>query len=147
MNLEKIAVEKLLINLETKVDRSGRCHVWTGYRDKDGYGRILVKGRSFGVHRLAFQIANIKIIPDGLCVLHQCDNPSCINPDHLFLGTHAENMADRMQKGRNNHVVKFPDSCVKQIKTGLSRHIAKSVFGVSKYQYYRIRNGEQRVFA
>ena len=80
----------------------GTCYLWTGYRDHQGYGLASVpSGRSAHTraHRLAWRIT-YGPIPDGLHVLHRCDNPPCVRPDHLFLGTHAENMQDMVDKGR-----------------------------------------------
>ena len=79
------------------------CHVWTNGRNSKGYGTMKVNGKSVSAHRLAWEFAN-GTIPDGLCVLHKCDNPPCCNPDHLFLGTRKDNNDDRDAKGRNiNH--------------------------------------------
>jgi len=75
------------------------CILWIGPVDGNGYGAVAWEGRSQGAHRLAWIDANGPI-PDGLDVLHKCDVPKCVNPDHLFLGTQADNVADMDAKGR-----------------------------------------------
>lgn len=86
-----------------KVDRSGgpeACWRWTGGLS-GGYGSLRIGKRGNArAHRLSYALANGGPIPDGLSVLHKCDNPICVRPDHLFLGTQATNMADRGAKGR-----------------------------------------------
>ncbi len=77
----------------------GACHEWQGSRNQHGYGRFGVSGWSIYVHRLAWLMA-YGSIPPGLEVLHRCDNPPCCRLDHLFIGTHADNMADCAAKGR-----------------------------------------------
>lgn len=78
------------------------CLLWTGCIDAKGYGLIGVAGRSTGAHRVAWILARGPI-PDGLWVLHHCDNPACVNAEggHLFLGTNLDNIRDRNAKGRN----------------------------------------------
>jgi hypothetical protein len=76
------------------------CWLWLGSTGRGGYGRIRVGGnRTARTHRLAWEL-NRGPIPDGLHVLHKCDTPCCINPDHLFLGTPLDNAHDRDRKGR-----------------------------------------------
>jgi hypothetical protein len=65
-----------------------------------GYGTLYAEGRHQGAHRLAWELANGRAIPAGLFICHRCDNPLCVNPDHLFLGTHTDNMRDMIAKGR-----------------------------------------------
>jgi hypothetical protein len=75
------------------------CWPWTATIDRDGYGRMKVGGKSQRAHRLAYAL-RIGPVPDGLSVLHRCDNPCCVNPDHLWVGTSSDNMRDMATKGR-----------------------------------------------
>ena len=76
------------------------CIEWPLYRHEDGYGQLRVGEKKWRVHRLAWTFMYGEI-PEGMCVLHRCDNPPCFNPKHLFIGTKADNTKDMISKGRN----------------------------------------------
>lgn len=81
-----------------KVQKGEGCWEWQAAKT-NGYGRINVEGRAIPAHRLAYELTNGPI-PQGLFVLHSCDNPGCVNPEHLRAGTALDNMLDRSARGR-----------------------------------------------
>lgn len=86
----------------SRVDKSGgpdACWLWTGSITY-GYGRVFWKGTLWGAHRVAWELGMGKKIPEGMYILHHCDNRRCCNPKHLFLGTQKDNMQDAVSKGR-----------------------------------------------
>ena len=98
---------KILIRFNEKwepVTESG-CWIWTGARNPRGYGKMCIGPRAsvkyIDAHRLSYML-HIGEIPDGHVVMHTCDNPSCVNPAHLKLGTQKDNLADRDAKGRRS---------------------------------------------
>ncbi len=84
---------------ELSVAEESGCIRFTGHLDGEGYGRIMVARVKYMAHRLSYSI-NKGPIPDGYVVRHKCDNPSCINPEHLEVGTQADNIADKVSRGR-----------------------------------------------
>jgi hypothetical protein len=76
------------------------CWLWEKGKDADGYGQFYFEGSNQRAHRVSYQLY-VGALPSGLCVCHRCDNPSCVNPDHLFLGTIGDNNIDRHKKGRS----------------------------------------------
>ena len=97
MSMNASIKERLLNNIEL-ITESG-CWIWMGYVTKWGYGTISVDYKKKCTHRMAYQ-EMIGEIPKGMLVCHTCDVPSCINPNHLFVGTHQDNMDDMTKKGR-----------------------------------------------
>ena len=130
------------------------CLYWTGAKGKTGYGIIWNNGKLLRAHRVAYMLS-YGPIPNGMCVCHKCDERSCVNPDHLFLGTQADNMRDASAKGRmawslpralptgeDHHMAKLTSSDVAHIRasreTGVS--LAKR-YGISGNGISRIRRG------
>jgi hypothetical protein len=87
-------------NILALTERVGECLLWTGPRRSDGYGVFRYRGKRLKAHRVAYAVFN-GAIPDGAYVLHRCDTPPCVNPDHLWLGDAAANARDMVAKGRH----------------------------------------------
>jgi len=92
------------------------CHEWVGATAGRGYGQICIEGSNYLAHRVAYELF-VEPIPEGLLVMHMCDNPPCINPKHLFLGTHKDNVADMIRKGRDRYGEMDGEQCGHAILT------------------------------
>ncbi len=84
---------------KVKKGQNHECWNWLGCYNNSGYGQVRIDRKSILVHRFSWEIHKGKI-PDEMCVLHKCDNPFCVNPNHLFLGTNQDNINDKMNKNR-----------------------------------------------
>lgn len=106
-------------NKHVKVVDNG-CHEWQSTIKKDGYGQFWFKGRPSRAHRVSFQL-NKGDIPKGMLVLHKCDNRRCVNPDHLYVGTHKDNVRDMHERGRAALRNKLTEDEVREIRLLSSR--------------------------
>lgn len=123
------------------------CHEWTSTLAR-GYGRFWVVGRGqVHAHRFAYEMA-YGPIPKGLCVLHKCDNPKCVNPDHLYAGDYTDNARDMVNRGRHWGRRLLADDDVKTIVSllgegRLSQREIGEKFGVSQITVSRIKLGKR----
>ena len=85
-----------------KVDKTETCWNWIGSKCNVGYGQFTKNSKHILAHRYSFELHNHRAIQDRMFILHSCDNPSCVNPEHLREGTAQENTDDMMIKGRHN---------------------------------------------
>lgn len=137
------------------VDKSSNCWIWAGKSiNKKGYGQIQIGGagsKRISVHRLSYELHHGEI-PSGLVVMHKCDNPSCVNPDHLELGTQSKNIKDAIDRGRKistpphkfgeaHGASKLTEENVIEIRSSLEETKKLALkFGVSKSSIERVRN-------
>lgn len=136
----------------TYINTRTGCWEWQKCKDEHGYGFISYRGKQLKCHRVSWMVFKGDI-PKDACVLHKCDNPKCINPDHLYLGNMKDNVRDMMERGRNGYGVmdgmkhpnaKFTDEDVLWIrKQTYTTHICQELadkFGVSFMSIWRIFN-------
>lgn len=130
-----------------------QCWLWVASTDRHGYGRILIydpfapKGhRSTTAHRVAYALHRGKV-SDAKFVLHTCDNRACVNPNHLYLGTHLDNMADQRRRGRTKgekqHNAKLTDADVRAIKRDTRyQYVIAKEYGVIQATISKIKLGK-----
>lgn len=137
-----------------KVKKTNDCWWWTAATQSNGYGEFGLPGRrTIVAHRFSWIIRNGPI-PTGRFICHHCDNKLCVNPDHLFVGTHQDNVDDMVKKGRhrflsgeNNGMSKLDSKKVRRIRDfyeqgGLGQRCLAAMFGVSQFNVSLIVRGE-----
>ena len=139
----------MFIPLEVKVRSRYRivdsgCWEWTGATTRGGYGQVMDGKKNLRAHRAAYMLF-VGDIPDGMLVCHSCDNPLCINPDHLWLGDTVANTQDKIMKGRSikgESVAssKLTDEAVKEIRAAdMNIYVAAEKFRVSPVTVWKAR--------
>lgn len=135
----------------SRVEKTPSCWLWQGNGRVNGYGRYSIRRsrrtRHYLVHRIAFGLLR-GAIPQELNVLHSCDVPLCVNPNHLFLGTQADNTADMVRKhrqarGERVSTCKLTLNQVREIRASHETALILAItYGVSRNQIYVIRRGQ-----
>jgi HNH endonuclease len=97
MPYKRRSIKERLLRRTKRADNG--CLEWTGYRQEGGYGRMRINHKNKAVHRVSYE-EFVGPIPGGMYVCHKCDNPPCLEPEHLWLGTPLENFEDMIRKGR-----------------------------------------------
>jgi hypothetical protein len=132
-----------------KVERSEcECWEWTAYRDRAGYGSFRVGGKIHKAHRVSFMLSHGSV-PSDRMIRHDCDNPSCVNPDHLRVGEHIDNMRDMVERGRGaapagtrHHSNILSEAQVLAIRADARKHADVAAdYGVSKSTVTAIKAG------
>jgi hypothetical protein len=144
--------ERLLSRAEP--EQNSGCWLWFRSLDGKGYGSVSLNGKNVRAHRLSW-VLHKGPIPHGLCLLHKCDTPACINPDHMRIGTHAENMRDRTIKGRgatfpgnknpNSKLSSEQVDEIRRLRGQVTQRALANQFGVCKSAIERIHLGQSWV--
>jgi hypothetical protein len=124
-----------------KVQVTKGCWTWLACKNSNGYGTFTAYRKTYGAHRFSYEL-HFGEIPKGMCVLHSCDNRLCVNPGHLFIGTHSDNHNDMYAKkrcsraGENNGRAKLSNKQIKEIQEeysskGTYQEVLASKFKVS----------------
>ena len=130
-----------------RINKDTGCWQWRGPRAAFGYGRVRHNGKYIPAHRLVYQLYNGPI-PEGMVVRHKCDNPPCVNPDHLELGTPLDNVKDWIERGRTptgrrNPSVKLTEEQVREIRRSDAKGTDLAArYGVNPPTISKIRSGQ-----
>lgn len=146
---------RVLNRFEIKITKglADECWLWTSATTDGRYGVFWFNGGNVFAHRFAYELY-VGVIPDGMCVCHHCDNGMCVNPSHLFLGTHKDNAADCAAKGRRkrndgifNPRAKLNPDDIKEIwnlwRTGMFHKDIAKRFGVGREAIGKVIRGER----
>ena len=139
--------EKSKTRFWKKINKTDSCWIWSGYLDKDGYGRFSINKRKVRAHRVSYEIAFGKI-EEGILVCHKCDNRKCVNPMHLFAGTPQDNSLDMVKKrrssfGENHGRSQITENSVRRIRiigSAVRQHKLAKWFGVSRDIVWSVLN-------
>ena len=109
-----------------KVEKGDGCWLWRSAFGTRGYGIFWHVKKNIYAHRISWQLANNATVPEGLVVMHSCDNPACVNPAHLSVGTHQDNQTDKANKGRSLKGERNPSARLNEESVGRIRELYAS---------------------
>ena len=155
--MRKYTAETQVSAFWSKVDCTAglfKCWLWTAGGIKGGYGMMTWNGKLILAHRISYELANGPF-PKELCVCHSCDNPPCVNPAHLFLGTNQDNVDDKNRKGRGVYLTgekhgscKYSDTLIAEVRfqheQGMGPMELVRKYGISHTHICRILANKQR---
>lgn len=120
------------------------CHYWDANISSAGYGRMYANGKMTSAHRLSYMLYKGEI-PNGMHVLHSCDEPTCVNPSHLRLGTHADNMRDRSLREKCLTSLDQVKKIREELNSGIRQCVVAKKYGLSLKYIYRIKKNQIRM--
>lgn len=148
-NTKRLTLEDARESMQERVrlNEVTGCLEWTMGKNHNGYGVIKVDGKDRGAHRVAYLLAHGEI-PEGMHVLHTCDNRACVNHLHLFLGTNADNIADKVRKDRAGKklTAATAQEIIDMVKSGATQKEAAERYEVTQPTVSRILSGERRKY-
>ncbi len=145
------SLERIADRLWSKVEKTESCWLWTGYANAEGYGLVSARGGQVLAHRMILELEGLDVPADKL-VLHTCDVKRCVNPAHLFVGTHLDNCQDKWRKGRgvvpfgeDHGNAKFTDAQIAEMRlrygTEVKRYTRKGMTSTMLAKEYGISRG------
>lgn len=142
--MTRVSLDPIERVLARSVLRSSGCIEWTGLVNRKGYGVVYSGHKQNYCHRVAYEHAS-GAIPAGTHVLHKCDNPACVRPEHLFLGTNADNIEDKVRKDRSGKKLRIADvvEIHALLDAGHTQKEIAAMYGIHQSNVGRIRSGEK----
>lgn len=130
-----------------EIDKTTGCWLWQGAIKSNGYGHLNIDGRTVGAHRVAYEL-HVGPVPEGMRVLHSCDVRRCVNPDHLHIGTAADNSREMVERGRYKGPSRLDSEARveirRRLRAGETQRSIAALYGVSQSTISNLSTGRTR---